>query len=468
MQLYQAAARIERAEEGDWQKARVLLQNVKAQTDEMPGSPPMPSPMKTLFWWAQANQVPAATSSIDGKSWLARTLKALALNYEGYLDQQQGRYAEALHSYQASAMLQRRLAMAGLAPTLTNLSSTMALMGQFQNARLLAQEAERWARHSGKEYVLALALNARALVETYDNHHRAALRYTEQALNIAEGLRAPRVRGMLLLTRARAQRYLLFAEEDRDHETQALDDALKEANQAVNLLKDNPPDRVTALIERGCMLREMARGHHLQQRETQAVRAARGSQRDLERAAVLAATLDLPDQQALAWTNLGWLWYHSGQPAEAHEILRQVYSVVPSSYVFPAQGGLPPMAQGARKAEACLPFWTILGKAEMLKAYVVLDQAQFALHPGDGEKGVKEAVGHITLALAYNEQLGDEHFDMNQAEASLHRRILQDRLSISALHHCARQVAEELRLEDPTRLQRFLDRMFGPADLWTS
>jgi hypothetical protein len=143
-----------------------------------------------------------------------------------------------------------------------------------------------------------------------------------------------------------------------------------------------------------------------------------------------------------------------------------VYSVVPAGYVFPPQGKLPEMARDGRKAEACLPFWTSLGKAEMLKAYVALDQVQTVVSPGEGEVRLKEAVVHITLALAYHEQLSDEHFDLNQAEANLHRRILQDMLGIGRLHSYACQAAEELRLEPPTRFQTFLDRMFGPADLW--
>ncbi len=467
MRLYQAAARIERAGEGDWQKARKLLYDVVQEMDEIPAGPSAPSSMKGVFWWAQANAAPASTSVAEGRYWLSRTLGALALNYEGYLDQQQGRYAEAMAHYQASAMLQRRLAMAGLAPTLTNLSHTMALIGQFQNARLLAQEAERWARHSGKEYVLAQALNARALVEIYDNHYRDALRYTDQALKIAEGLRTPRVRGMLFLTRTRAQRYLLLGEETKIPEPRVLDDALKEANQAVNLLKSSPPDRVMALVERGCLLREVACGYHLQQRHEQADRAAGSSQRDLERAAALADALDLPDQQAQALVALAWLWYQSDQIDEVDDALRQVYPVVPSGYRFPRKGELPPMARADRKSQACMPFWSVLGKAEMLNAFVALDQAQSASRHAEQVGRLQQAVRAITLSLAYEEQIADAHFDMTRAEASLHRRILHDRLSIAGLHQNAQQVAEELDLSRPTRFQSFMDRMFGPADLWT-
>ena len=466
MRLYQAAARIERAGEGDWLKARQFLCDVVQEMDEIPPGPSAPSPMKGVFWWAQANAVPASTSVAEGRYWLSRTLGALALNYEGYLDQQQGRYSEAMAHYQASAMLQRRLAMAGLAPTLTNLSHTMALIGQFQNARLLAQEAERWARHSGKEYVLALALNARASVEIYDNHHRDALRYADQALKIAEGLRAPRVRGMLFLTSARAQRYLLLAEDEKVPEPQVLDETLKAAHQAVNLLKSSPPDRVMALVERGCLFREVARVYYLQQRHGQADRAVRGSQRDLERAAALAGALELPDQQALALVSLGWLWYQTGQVDEVDKALRLVYSIVPPGYIFPREGELPPMARDDRKPQACLPFWSILGKAEMLKAFVALDRAQSASRQAEQAARLQQAVRTVTLSLAYEEQIADAHFDMTRAEASLHRRILHDRLNIAALHQHAQQVAEELNLSRPTRFQRFLDRMFGPADLW--
>jgi tetratricopeptide (TPR) repeat protein len=467
MQLYQAAARIERAAEGDWQQARDLLRGVEQTVDKMLNGPSAPSAMKGLFWWARTSQSPPSRAAIEGQRWRARTLRALALNFEGYLDQQQGRHAEAIVHYQASAMLQRRLAMAGLAPTLTNLAYTMALMGQFENARLTAQEAERWARYSGKEYVLALALNARALVEEYDNHPRDALRYAERALKIAEGLRAPRVRGLLYLTRARAHRYLLLAEGEGEHEPQILDEVLKEVNQAVNLLKNNPPDRVTALIERGCIFREIARRHYSQQRETEVVRSARKSQRDLERAAALAGALDLPDQQALAWTHLGWLWYHTGQVEEAQRALQRAYASIPEDYVLPTGGTVPPMARDGRKEEACLPFWGTLGQAEMLQAYIDLDQAPAAVSLEEQNEKLDDAVRHITLSLAYHEQIADEHVQMTRAEGRLHRRILQDRLSIAGLHHRAQLAASEQGLRPPTRLQKFLDRMFGPADLWT-
>jgi tetratricopeptide (TPR) repeat protein len=331
---------------------------------------------------------------------------------------------------------------------------------------LLAQEAERWARRSGKKYVLALALNARALVEEYDGRAADALQYADRALKIAEGLSASHVRGMIYLTRARAHRHLFLTGEKQDRESRVLEEALKEANQAVNLLKTSPPDRVAALIERGCMHREIARVHYLQNGAAQAVKAARKSQEDLARAGRLAGALGLLDKQALAWTNLGWLWYYTGQLDEAQEALQQAFSSIPPDYFFPRQGPLPPMAREERKQEASLPFWSTLGKAEMLQAFIALDRASMALDQDEREVALKQAAMHTTLSLAYNEQVAGEYF-VTRAEEGLHTRILQDNLGIGGLHLYASQVAKEWGLEEPTRFQKFLTRMFGPGDLWS-
>ena len=73
---------------------------------------------------------------------------------------------------------------------------------------------------------------------------------------------------------------------------------------------------------------------------------------------------------------------------------------------------------------------------------------------------------HISLALTYLAQTGDEHLDLVRAEERLHRRLLEDRLHIGALHQYAQQVALEQGLAQPSRFQAFLNRMFGPPDLW--
>ncbi len=450
MQLHRAVAMIRRAGGDDWQQARELLDSVVQTADVVLQAPP-------------ENPV------VKARRWRARILKSLALNYRGYLDRQQGRYLDAVRHYQESAMLQRRLGMAALAPTLTNLAYVMALTGDLRHARLLAEEAERLARRKGKEHMLALTLNVRALVEVHDDHYKAALRYTDRALEIAAELPSQRVRGLIYLSRARVHRYLWssLAEAERQHEPGCFDEALKEANQAVSLLRQNPADKAEALLERGCIYRELARLHHALERDDEADEFAERSRGDLERVTVLAAAIDLPRQQALAWTDLGWLCYYLGKTGEMQAALKQAYLPFPTEYLFPDEGPLPPMAQPKRKGEATLPYWSTLGKAEMLKAFVALDQSQAASCREERDARLEAAVKHVTLSLAYDQLIADTYFDLARAEEGLHRRIIHDGLSIKALHQYARQVAEAQGLDQPTRFQGFLNRMFGPADLWT-
>jgi len=413
-------------------------------------------------------RTPPDSPAVKGRRWQARIMKSLVLNFRGYLDRQQGRYLEAVRHYQQSAMLQRRLGMSALVPTLTNLSFAMALTGDFHHARLMSEEAARLARRGGKEHMLAMTLNVRALVEAYDDHHKAALRYTDRALEIADDLPTFRARGLIYLTRARAHRYLWhsLSEGERQREPGYFDEMLKEANQAVNLLRSTPADRVEALLERGCIYRELARLNHAQKRTEEAEEFVEKSRKDLERATVLSGVIALPRQQALAWTNLGWLYYYVDRLDDVLGVLEKTYESVPKEYLFPAEGPLPSMAQEGRQREATLPFWSTLGKTEMLKAYLSLDQALIASEKEEYNTQLGIAVEHITLSLAYNELIADAYFDLMRAEEGLHRRILHDGLKIGILHQYAQQIAEERGLKQPTRLQGFLDRMFGPADLW--
>jgi tetratricopeptide (TPR) repeat protein len=449
LQLYRALAKIRRATGDDWQDAREALATVLEMADRMLAFPP-------------ENPV------IRARRWRARIIKSLALNYLGYLDRQQGRYGEAVRHYHESAMLQRRLSMNALVSTLTNLSYALAQTGGFHRARLLAEEAERLARRGGQNHLLAQTLNVRAFVEAFDDHHRAALRYADRALEVGTQLPNDRVRGLSHLARARAFRYLWasLCESDKKSESGFFDGAVREANQAVSLLRSAPADRVGALLERGCIYRELARLHYSESRGDEAQEVADRSRQDLERVAVLAAALGLTRQQSLAWTDLGWLRYYLGQVEEVQAALDQAYQPFPVEYLFPPHGSLPPMALEENKNEATLPFWSALGKAEMLEAHLALDRALAAADSEDHDQQLQIAVRHITLSLAYNELIAPSYFDVTRAEEGLHRRIIQDDLSIKAMHRCAQQVAEEQGLLQPTRFQAFLNQIFGPADLW--
>jgi tetratricopeptide (TPR) repeat protein len=257
-----------------------------------------------------------------------------------------------------------------------------------------------------------------------------------------------------------------LTEVERRREPEFFEEVLKEATQAVSLLRPMPADRVEALLERGCIYRDLARLHHREAKTEDAAVFAKRSARDLERMATLAAAIELPRQLALAWTNLGWLYYYLGREQELEAALQQAYQPFPQDYLFPNHGPLPPMAHEQRKSEATLPYWSTLGKAEMLKAYMSLDRVLAVSGAEEREAQLQVAVKHITLSLAYDELVAETYFDLTRAEEGLHKRILDDGLGIETLHRHAQQVAEEQDLRQPTRLQRFLTRMFGPADLW--
>jgi hypothetical protein len=184
--------------------------------------------------------------------------------------------------------------------------------------------------------------------------------------------------------------------------------------------------------------------------------------------------MNLPSLQALAQTNLSWLYYYVEQPEKAVKTIQQAYGPMPREYLFSSNGPMPRMAGKERRSEASLPFWSTLGKAEMLQAYMALDQARVATNGTGNDAGngtgngdhLLAAVRHITYSLTYDAQVAETYFDLTRAESGLHKRILQDNLSIRALHRRAQQVAEEQGLEQPTRFQWFLNRMFGTADLW--
>jgi tetratricopeptide (TPR) repeat protein len=448
-QLYRALAKIRRASGEDWLDARDVLTGVVEAVERTLAFPP-------------ENPV------IRARRWRAKIIKSLALNNLGYLDHQQGRYPEAVGHLRESAMLQRRLGMSALVSTLADLSYAMAMTGQFHHARLTAEEAERLAQRRGQMNLLAVALNVRAFIEGLDHHYQVALRYADRALEAAAQLPGHRVRGLSYLARARAYRYLWnsLCEPERAREAGLLDEALAAATQAAGLLRSSPAERVGALLERGCIYRELARRQHLEGKETEAAQAAHKSQSDLERVTVLAAALNLPRQQSLAWTDLGWLGYYLGKVEDVEQALQQAYEPLPKEYLFPKQGPLPPMAERKQKKEAALPFWSALGKAEMLRANLALDQALANSTNGHHQEQLRAAAKHITLSLAYDELVGDSYFELTRAEEGLHSRIVQDDLSIKTFHQYARQVAEEQGLSQPTRFQAFLQRMFGAADLW--
>ena len=108
-----------------------------------------------------------------------------------------------------------------------------------------------------------------------------------------------------------------------------------------------------------------------------------------------------------------------GKVEDVEQALQQAYEPLPEEYLFPEQGPLPPMAESRQKKEAALPFWSALGKAEMLKANLALDQALNHSTNGHHQEKLHAAAKHITLSLAYDELVADSHFELTRAERGI-------------------------------------------------
>ena len=395
--------------------------------------------------------------------WRAKVIKAMALNYQGFLDRLEGQYYAAVKDYQESAAFQRVLEMKGLASVLTNLAYVMALTGRFNHARIIIDEAEAQARRSVSRRPLAIALNTRALIETLDDHPRAALRLTDKALKIAEEL-DPQAEGLIYLTRAKARRYLWasYTVEEKEGEWdeskkkwKLLDRALGEATKAVERLKKPPFFYVEALMERGCLYREVAREYYRIGNVNRAKEAANQSEQDFQRTIKLAEEYALPFITALAWVNLAWMFYYIKRLEKARNSLEKAYSVIPYKELEKA---IAKYGSSIRPDKCICPLWSTLGKAEMLKAWLAMD-----------ERDLEEASKHITLSLAYDEKLAPEHFDIIRAERIVSERLRRMNLGLQELrrlYRYAREAAQNYNLKQPTRFQRLLQNTFGPSNVW--
>jgi hypothetical protein len=71
-----------------------------------------------------------------------------------------------------------------------------------------------------------------------------------------------------------------------------------------------------------------------------------------------------------------------------------------------------------------LSFWSTRGKAKLLSARAAIDRSHAALGNGERAREMREAVGHVTLSLAYQGQVVKECFEVSKAEERLNERTL--------------------------------------------
>jgi hypothetical protein len=472
MHLYEAVVDLK---EGHYELARRVLKEVEEALAEMPYSR------------------------------IVAVLQAFTAAYLGYLERLRGAYFQAVPHYQQATALFRRLSMGALISTLTNLAYVMAMVGRFRHARQVLDEARQRADQEGQPYWKARILNIRVIVEALDGHSRTALRHADDAqLLFDEGeVTDERLLGLLGISRSRAYRYLwndLVREQRwRQGIQNPLLQAYEEGEKGLRLLKKKERRgsyyHVEALTEFGCILREMAWVAHKikeddlpslqntvgednvklfhevgQRAEVYLWKAAGVENRQEPKKPQIKQRIkdDLGGDHylpTLALTNLGWHYHYQHRPSEYIEkIYDLVEKLIPSSYRLPTLT--------AKKEESNLLLWSVLGKLEMLRFYVIVRDWKKMNEEGRATQ-LKAAVRHVVYSLEYDYIVGANSYDLQRAEAGLHQRLISipdwDTDILPNLYIYGKEVAEEIAPcldRQETVFLRWLREDFGMAEIW--
>jgi len=425
---------------------------------------------KILEGIVEVDELYLSTDSINYNT--RQLLRALSFNYSGYLNRLEGRYQEAIKAYQASVMWQRRLGMVGLAPTLINLAYVQAYLGLLHEADLSLDEAEHRIQKKQQLSTLVRVLNTRAFVESQGNNHTKALALTERALKHCDSISTAFV-GQIYLTRALIYRKIWDSEDETYKGNLALslcDDTLeiafnaaKEIDKALQFLLKDEMAYQEALTQKAKIYRNIAREMLWRKKYIELDMALRESRKSLEEALEIARdVLRSPVRQAYTLNAKAWIHYFMGEDIEAEKTLVTVYSLIPMNHQL--RDNLEPAITS--KDSPYAPYWEILARIEMLQCHLSLNQAQKCRQAEEEfDKCIQRAVEHATRAFTYNALIADKYPDIERSETGLYKRILRQDLSIEKIYRYAWDYARK-SVSKSTRLLDFLERMFGPAELW--
>ncbi|HHS98585.1 MAG TPA: hypothetical protein ENK08_11970 [Chloroflexi bacterium] len=180
-----------------------------------------------------------------------------------------------------------------------------------------------------------------------------------------------------------------------------------------------------------------------------------------------------------ALVNLAWLYYYLDQQdrgGEVRRILEEAEQTLPSEYEV---GGelWRVVKDEKRKAEerdkVILPFLIQKGKAELLRGQIAFNKYQYA---DGGDKALEEAIRHYFLSLAYDSAFFDHSFrDMRRGMDRIYERLCQLgprrlrqvwgwTIDLEDNYDLKTQVIDEETGERGSRFRRFLRDSFGPPE----
>jgi tetratricopeptide (TPR) repeat protein len=325
-----------------------------------------------------------------------------------------GQYRAALDAFRAALPYFRQPGLQEeLANTSDNMGRVAALLRHPTRAESLVDTALQLRHELGREYGMALSLTSRAIVHLEFGEFNLALRTSQQALNVFEGLGTGRGVGLALITAGRAERGLgaqwrvsrfsYSYEECEDH----LRAAATYLDRAVRIFEGEirePVRLAEACNELGCIFRErmrlaIERNPSSALIRTTALEAVRWLRRSCELAQEHGFAIWLVD----SCEDLARVYLYQHDYDNAQLWLERAEKSIPDEYKLNL-GRAPDQIPVEESVEA---FWRNMGKIELTRGNLGWLQATQAGELPTTRIVREKAVEHYLLAATYFEHYSD-------------------------------------------------------------
>lgn len=401
------------------------------------------------------------------RAWQRDILLADACNLMGYLRRTQGRFQEAVQSYNEAIQQWRLLEEAELdrlrrmalraqhANTLNNQAWALAELGRFEIARRLCEDALRIRRELGPRGAVAFSENTLGMILIRDDKPHRARVHCQRALTTFRELENRRGVGMADIALSEALRRMSSLPDL--YETEECADLLRQAErnatEAVEIFREAVPEHprlVEALIERGCVYRQWAwlryRRPYTYPSDPKWEELTTKSEGDLREAMEFSGE-DIAYRRLDAHVNLAWLYYFVGQNDQADEEAQKAIGNISRAHGSPEE-------QVSPRSDLPRPFyWLLLGKAHLLRGQV----AERRFREREDKDHLHQAARFYTLSLAYDERFAADFRDLRGALRRIYGRLRKlNREEFQAVHEGIAEAVKEYDLEKPTRMDKLL------------
>lgn len=363
------------------------------------------------------------------KEWRTKAILALAYRVSGYLHRIRGYLQNAARDYRKAARLWRELdILVEEGETRNGLSYALTLLGEFDDAYALVDDAIALREELGPRYPVGLSVNTKSLVSLYDGDFDAAVSDARRALDIFEKIEHARGIGLAKIALAEALRRQTEDLQEIDEKIEQFREARGHAREALDIFEGKIKEQVhqvEALIEVGCAERDWAFLLRLNKPSNKEIlEHTKSSKGALEKAASLAG-VTLRYRRVDALVNLAWLGHYTGNERLANNSAAQAKRVIPRAYYINNQTGRPQLDADA--AEALL--WGQLGKLYALfgeRAFDIFHEQEKKKSGRDDQamhRALEQAAENYTIGLAYNHLLSHTHREIRRTENRIYKHV---------------------------------------------